>query len=76
MLGASIHRSGSGQCIENYDPDEEASIRVLGGTVLVIGAIGLVLAATLLGVGGHRFRKWRRSQRVQATWTAGPTLRF
>lgn len=61
---------------------------ILGGTLIVLGVIGLGVGAPLLGVGAYRFskyQKWKRGEvslqpsfnrTMHGTYTSGLTLRF
>lgn len=65
----------------------KATGKVVGGTVLAFGVIGLAVGAPLLGVGAYRFKlpavkdrpgqpPPQRGHTAHGTWTTGVTLRF
>lgn len=66
----------------------ETGGNILGGTLIVLGILGLGVGAPLLGVGAYRFSKyqdWKRGQvslqpsmnrTLHGTYTAGLSLRF
>lgn len=66
----------------------EAGGNILGGTLIVLGVLGLGVGVPLLGVGGYRFskyQKWKRGEvslrpsmnrTMHGTYTSGFTLRF
>ena len=66
----------------------EAGGNIVGGTLIVLGVLGLGVGVPLLGVGGYRFskyQKWKRGEvslrpsmnrTMHGTYTSGFTLRF